>query len=183
MKRLLFVTGRPGIGKTTVIIEAVNGLKQRGYIVGGMISREVRHEGARVGFEVADLESGAKGWLAHVDQHEGPQVGKYRINLADFESVGVRAIRNALLRSQVVIIDEIGPMELSSNAFIQIVKDALNSRKPILGVIHRNARDPVVEAIRRRNDIEISPVTFQNRGSLHNALIEKAVQYINQAKL
>ena len=183
MKRLFFVTGQPGIGKTTVIIEAANGLKQRGYTVGGMISREVRQEGVRVGFEVADLDSGAKGWLAHVNQHEGPQVGKYRVNLSDFESVGVKAVQNALKRTQVIILDEIGPMELSSNAFIQVVKDALGSKKPILGVIHCNARDAIVEAIKRRDDIEIQPVTFENRRNLHNTLIERAVQYLNQVRL
>lgn len=182
MKRLFFITGRPGIGKTTVIVEAANGLKQRGYSIGGMVTREVREGGVRVGFEVADLDSGAKGWLAHMNQHEGHQVGKYGVDLPDFESVGVKAVLNALERTQVIIVDEIGPMELSSDAFIQAVKDALGSRKPILGVIHRNARDAIIEEIKRRDDIEIQIVTFENRGNLHNALIARAVQYLNQAR-
>jgi nucleoside-triphosphatase len=135
-----------------------------------------------VGFEVADLDSGAKGWLAHVNQHEGPKVGKYKVNLADFELVGVKAVQNAIERTQVVIIDEIGPMELASNTFTQVVKDALDSKKPILGVIHRNARDAIVEATKLREDIEILTITFENRRNLHKALIDRAVQYLNQGK-
>jgi len=75
VKRLLFVTGRPGIGKTTVLLNATEKLKARGYIVGGMISREVRQNGSRVGFELVDLKTTEKGWLAHINQPIG-QIGR-----------------------------------------------------------------------------------------------------------
>ncbi|MGB9756561.1 MAG: nucleoside-triphosphatase, partial [Candidatus Bathyarchaeales archaeon] len=77
-KRVLLLTGSPGIGKTTVLLKASTALKAKGYSVGGMISREVRLCGTRVGFEILDLKSGTRGWLAHVNQPTGPQVGKYR---------------------------------------------------------------------------------------------------------
>ena len=40
-KRVLLLTGVPGVGKTTVLIKAVDALKAKGISVGGMISREV----------------------------------------------------------------------------------------------------------------------------------------------
>lgn len=55
MKRLFFITGRPGVGKTTVLLNVANGLRDKGYSVGGMLSRELREEGARVGFELVDF--------------------------------------------------------------------------------------------------------------------------------
>ena len=51
-KRVLLLTGSPGVGKTTMLLRVVESLKAKGYGVGGMISREVRSDGARVGFEV-----------------------------------------------------------------------------------------------------------------------------------
>jgi nucleoside-triphosphatase THEP1 len=41
-KRLLFITGSPGTGKTTVLLKTIEALKARGYGVGGMVSSEVR---------------------------------------------------------------------------------------------------------------------------------------------
>jgi len=68
-KRVLLITGSPGVGKTTLLLRIVEALKAKGYSVGGMVSREVRSCGARVGFEIIDLADNTKrGWLAHVNQ-------------------------------------------------------------------------------------------------------------------
>jgi len=182
VKRLLFVTGRPGVGKTTVVLNAVDGLKAEGRVVGGMISREVRREGSRIGFEIVDVKTNEKGWLAHVDQPIGPQVGKYTVNLTDLDAIGVKAIQTTLKEADLVVVDEIGPMELSSQAFKQIIKEAIDSQKLILGVIHHNARDPIIESVKGRDDTEIFEVTFENRSRAHNILIQNALQYLQREK-
>ena len=91
-KRVLLLTGAPGVGKTTVLIKTVDALKAKGVSVGGMISREAREGNVRVGFEIIDLTNGKHGWLAHINQKSGPQVGKYHVNLADLEKIGAAAI-------------------------------------------------------------------------------------------
>jgi len=98
MRRLLFVTGRPGIGKTSVLLRAAEGLKTKGYKIGGMLSREVREKGVRIGFEIIDFYSERRGWLAHVNQPVGPRVSKYRVNLDDLDVVGAGSIRDAAKR-------------------------------------------------------------------------------------
>jgi nucleoside-triphosphatase len=182
MKRLLFVTGRPGIGKTTVMLKVAEGLKAKGYRVGGMISKEVRLEGKRVGFEITNLGTGVKGWLAHAEQRAGPQLGKYRVNLSDLDSIGAQAVLEASRNADVVVIDEIGPMELFSNAFRKAVNEALNSSKLVLAVIHHSVRDPLVESIKKRNDLFMATVDLANRNDLHNILIQNALQYLEQGK-
>ncbi|GAH12043.1 unnamed protein product, partial [marine sediment metagenome] len=77
LKPLILVTGPPGIGKTSILRRTVKELKNRKYAVGGMICREVREAGVRVGFEIMDLSTGTRGWLAHVNQPTGPRIGKY----------------------------------------------------------------------------------------------------------
>ena len=94
-----------------------------------MISREAREGGERVGFEILDLTNGKRGWLAHVNQKIGPQVGKYHVNLRDLEAIGAEAILEASEKCAVVAIDEIGPMELYSPKFKQTVKQAFVERK------------------------------------------------------
>jgi len=109
--RVLLVTGPPGVGKTTVLTKTVKMLRQRGFNVGGMLSREVRENGVRVGFEIQDLASERRGRLAHINQQSGPQVGRYYVNLADLDAVGVHAIMDAVENCDIVAIDEVGPME------------------------------------------------------------------------
>jgi nucleoside-triphosphatase len=180
MKRIFFVTGSPGIGKTTILLKTAEALEKKGYKLDGMLSREAREKGARVGFEIINIETKKQGWLAHVQQTNGPQVGKYRVNLADLESIGASAIRNAAVNAEIVIIDEIGPMELHSNAFKEAVTEALSSGKPVIGVIHERAKDSLIDSIRKRDDTQIIQVTRSNRERIHSLLIEKVNQLLGE---
>ena len=177
-KRVLLLTGSPGVGKTTVLLRVVESLKAKGYSVGGMISREVRSDGVRVGFEVLDLGSGRRGWLAHVNQPSGPQVGKYRVNLEDLNGIGAEAIMEAVDKRDVIAIDEVGPMELFSEKFKEAVKRAVECGKVVVGVVHWKARDRLIEEVKKREDAEVIVVTIENRNKLHETIIEKAVKFL-----
>ena len=157
-----------------MLIKAVDALKAKGFTVGGMISREAREGNVRIGFEILDLTNSKHGWLAHVNQRSGPQVGKYRVNLEDLEKIGATAIAGAIEKCDVIAIDEIGPMELFSQKFKQAVKQALESRKLVLAVVHGKARDPLVNEAKMRVDAEIFTVTLSNRDRLPEELTKKA---------
>jgi nucleoside-triphosphatase len=183
MKRLFFIMGAPGVGKTTVLLKTIEALKNMGLRVGGMLSREVRDGGTRVGFEVMDLERENRGWLAHVNQREGPQVSRYRVNLNDLETIGAASIRNAVAEAQIVVIDEIGPMELHSLSFKEAVNQAINSDKPVVGVIHQRVRDILIDSVKARQDAEIIEVTYGNRAHICNLLIDKVNQFFKRKSL
>jgi len=177
-KRVILLTGAPGVGKTTVLVKTAEALRAQGVSVGGMISREAREGNARVGFEIVDLTNDKHGWLAHVNQKIGPQVGKYRVNLQDLESIGAKAIVGAVEKCAVVAVDEIGPMELYSQRFKQAVKQALDSRKLVLAVVHAKARDPLINEAKQREDAEIFTVTLANRDGLPEKLSKQALSVL-----
>lgn len=181
-RRLLLLTGIPGIGKTTVLLKVVEALKARGYNVGGMVSREVRSCGTRVGFEILDLSSGRRGWLAHVNQKIGPQVGKYRVNLEDLNAVGAEAILRAAEECDVVAIDEIGPMELFSEKFRMAVEKAVESGKLVIGVVHWKAKHKLIDDLKAREDAEVYAIAYENRNKIHEIIVEKAVEYFKLKK-
>jgi len=180
LKRLIFVTGPPGVGKTSVLLRTVNGLKNRGYEIGGMISREVREGGVRVGFEIMDFSTEQRGWLAHINQPTGPKISKYRVNLTDLDAIGVGSILDAIRNADIIIVDEIGPMELFSSAFRDSVVRAVESNKPVLGTIHFGLRDSFINSVKTREDAEIFEVTYGNRETLHNLIIDKVVQSLQK---
>jgi nucleoside-triphosphatase len=165
--RVLVITGNPSVGKTTLLTKVAASLKAAGYSVGGMVSREVREGGVRVGFEVLDLATSQRGWLASVRQKVGPQVGKYRVNLPDLEAIGAKALTDATANADVVAIDEIGPMELFSQQFKAATQTALDSKKLVLAVVHWKAADQLVKAVKSRSDAETFVVTTENRDALN----------------
>ena len=179
VKRVLLLTGAPGIGKTTVLSKTKEALRAADVRVGGMISQEAREDGMRVGFEITDLTSGGHGWLAHVNQKTGPQVGKYRVNIGDIDRVGAKAISEATEKCAVVAIDEIGPMELYSPNFKQAVKDALDSGKVVLAVVHAKAQDLLINEAKQRADAELFTVTLANRNALPETLRKQVLLALN----
>jgi nucleoside-triphosphatase len=177
-KRVLLLTGSPGVGKTTVLLRVVEALKAKGYSVGGMLSREARLSGVRVGFEVLDLRNNRRGWLANVNQPSGPQVGKYHVNLADLDSIGAEAIMKAIEDCDVIAIDEVGPMELFSEKFRMAVGKAVECEKAVVGVVHWKAKDRLIEEVKKREGTEIITITQENRSKLHETIIEKVIEFL-----
>ena len=176
----VFITGRPGVGKTTVLKRAMRLLYEKGYIPGGVFCPEIRSKGRRIGFAIVDVATSARGILAHVRQPVGPRISKYRVNLDDVRGVGVAAISQALERADYVVIDEVGPMELFSNEFVEAVKRAVEHRKPVLGVIHWRLQHPVISFIKSRDGTEILTVTEENRDRLHKRVAEKLIRYLSR---
>lgn len=159
------ITGKPKIGKSTVIKEVIMSLKAEGIAVGGMLTSEIHEEGRRIGFSIEDINTGVKGILAHVHQR-GPKVGKYGVNLTDLDSIGAHSITNVLARSEprIIIVDEIGPMELKSNKFIEAVENAMKSDKHLIVSVHQRSDHELVRLI--KSTFEIVEVTEQNRNEL-----------------
>lgn len=139
MPQNFFVTGMPKSGKTTLLMTIVRELKRRGLKVGGLISPDEKHHGTRTAFYVVDLATGKQGILASVDG-DGPKVSKYHVDVKSFESVAVPAL-SASRGYDVVVIDEIGAMELESSRFRELVDRLLDSPTPLIASLHRDCVD------------------------------------------
>ena len=160
------------MGKSTVIKELIRRLKAEGIAVSGMLTADMHEGGRRVGFSIEDIKTGETGILAHVQPHRhGPQVGKYTVNLTDLDKIGAHSITSALSQSNLIIIDEIGPMELKSKRFIEAVEDALKSDTPLIVTVHQRSTHELVRRIKRT--FEILEVTEANRDEMPAILLNK----------
>lgn len=156
----MLITGRPGVGKTTLIRRVLDAL---GVDAGGFTTEEIRENGRRVGFSINDMR-GASAVMAHVSAPGPFRVAKYGVSKRSLEEVGVPAITAALDAGRLVVMDEIGRMELCSSAFQEAVLRALDSHVPVLGTL-QDTSNAFLDAIRAREDVEVLTVTEGNRES------------------
>jgi len=160
------LTGLPGAGKTDVVMRVAEMLKADDITIGGMITEPVIEKGERKGFYVQDILTGEKGVFAHENIESRRMVGKYGIDTSALDEIGVNAIRNALEKADIIAIEEVGRMEVESPVFVEVVREALDSDKPMIITLHKKSRNPLLQDIRRRDDIRILEVTIVNRNLL-----------------
>jgi nucleoside-triphosphatase len=157
MKQAYLLTGAPGVGKTTIIKEAIAAVRGR---AGGFYTQEIRSHGVRQGFEIVTLD-GKSAALSHVDIHSPHRVSKYGVDITGLDKIGVAAIQLAIQECNIVI-DEIGKMQLFSHAFQAAVLEALNSGKKLLGTIMLPSH-PWADNIKRDPKVKVLVVTRTNR--------------------
>jgi len=166
------ITGLPGAGKTQALVKVIEMLEEQGSTVGGMITEPIIENGKRVGFYVMDWKTKRKAVFAHIDNESKFSVGKYGVNLESLDTVGVEALVDAAANADVIVIDEVGKMEVESEAFVKAVKDAMEVDKPIILTLHKKSRNPLLQDIRRRDDVRILEVTPINRNLLPYKIIK-----------
>lgn len=164
----------PSVGKTATLIKIVEKLEEDEFRVGGMITKSVYDPktGRKVGFQIVDWATKAEGLFAHVDFDTKfkaeTEDGVFCVDVDVLEKIGVAAIENAMRTDDIdiIIIDEVGKMEMHSDRFCKIVTDCLDAPKPVIMTLHKKSRNPLLQDIRRRDDVRILEVTPVNKNLL-----------------
>jgi nucleoside-triphosphatase len=158
----LLLQGRPGVGKTTVARRLVQLLGEARIPVAGFTTEEIREGGQRVGFAVESV-SGQRGVLAHVTRPGPPRVGRYGVDLSAFERIALPAL--AAPPGAVIVIDELGKMELASAPFRGAVSGLLDRGASVVATVHVFPH-PFTDALKRHPGVELLEVTRDNRDAL-----------------
>ncbi|HSO23105.1 MAG TPA: nucleoside-triphosphatase [Chondromyces sp.] len=142
--RTVVVTGPPNGGKTAAMAELASRLAEQGRAVAGFVQLGELEDGRKVGFRVRDLGSGAEAVVARLAPRGE---GRYGTRFV-FHEVGFDLARAALARAgagAVVIVDELGPVELRGEGHMPAVRAAL--ALPGLAAAVLVVRRPLVPAL------------------------------------
>lgn len=173
MADILLISGRPGVGKTTLIRRLADALGRR---TGGFYTEEIRKSGERVGFRLVTLR-GRSAVFAHVDwaARTIDRVGRYGVDVAVLDRIGVQSIRQALRHRRVILVDEIGKMELFSHAFRAAMDQAASASAPLVASI-TVAPHSWAEAFKRRPRVTLHEITRGNR----DRILEVALTWLHK---
>jgi nucleoside-triphosphatase len=160
-KSNILVTGLPGIGKTTFIINLADELKD--LFKAGFYTTEIRETGVRKGFELVSLD-GRKSILSHVDTKSDYRVGRYGVDVKGFE-VFLESLELSHSDADILLIDEIGKMECHSRMFREMMTFLLDSEKPLVATISLWG-EGLISQIKQRPDVQRIELTPANRESL-----------------
>jgi nucleoside-triphosphatase len=172
MARTLLLTGRPGVGKTTLIKTVVKSLGDQ---AGGFYTEEILGPGGRKGFKLITLD-GQWGMMAHVAFKSRSNVGRYGVEVHVIDQLGAGAILTALDQKPIVVVDEIGKMELFSPKFQSAVLKAVGSPKTVIATAMLDPH-PWVVALKALPQVTSWEVTKQNRA----ALVAQIVAWIDKS--
>jgi nucleoside-triphosphatase len=166
-RKNLLITGPPGIGKTTLVKKLSEKFPHSHSA--GFYTEEIREKGVRKGFSLMSLH-GAKSILSHVDTKSPYRVGKYGVDVTNFEKF-LDAIPFLDPDTDLIILDEIGKMECFSRKFKKLIVQLLDSRKSVIATIALSG-EGFIEAVKRRDDLKLFMLTQNNRDSIISEILK-----------
>ncbi len=166
------ISGTLGLGKTETLKRIIDMLDEEGISVGGMLTDPIFEDNRQVGFQVMDWQTKEKAVFAHLYINTSLNVDGYNVDLDAIEQVGVKAIERACIEEDVVLVDEASKMMVKSDEFNHTVKKALDMDKPVILTFHKKSRNPLLQDVRRRDDIRILELTEINKELLPYKVVE-----------
>lgn len=164
----ILLTGLPGCGKTTAIMKIIASLECEK--VAGFYTQEIRDNNHRKGFRWKRLD-GAAGILAHVDIKGRFKIGKYGVDVADFEKAVVPFLDAERTDAKLFVIDEIGKMECFSEKFVAAARRLFASDKSVLATVARKGAGFISE-VKNYPGTQLFKLTRENRDKTIDEILQ-----------
>lgn len=155
----VLLSGSPGVGKTTLALQVVDILREKGEALAGFTTSEIRRGGRRTGFTITGI-GGLERTLA-VRGGSGPRVGGYAVDVAAFEEVALLELQNGLELGSTLVVDEIGKMELLSSEFRALLPELFLAPRLVATV--QAHHHPVTDELTTRSDVHLLELEWGRR--------------------
>ncbi len=128
ISRVIILSGGQGEGKTSLLATLIRTMRKEGIVVSGICAPVVYAQGKRIGYDIEDIRTGITIPLCRIAVETTlPDVGSFSF-LPDGLSAGRRALEpDTGHLPEVLIIDEVGPLELGGKGWADQLEKILRS--------------------------------------------------------
>jgi nucleoside-triphosphatase len=163
MNSKILITGPPRCGKTTLITKLINYFYNKNFQIFGFLTPEVQEKGKRIGFDIENIYSGQRKILARIGDYQTSfKLGKYCVFVDNLDNLISDLEKLDYKKINLLIIDEIGKMELFSEKFQKFVKVSFQSDSQIIATIGEKLRHPIKDYLLQKTNIIIYNLTQDN---------------------
>ncbi|WFB61803.1 nucleoside-triphosphatase [Paenibacillus sp. BR1-192] len=167
-KTAFLLTGKPRMGKTTLIKKLIHLVGPD--LCGGFYTEEITNAGDRSGFRCVAVD-GESVEIANVESPSHIRIGRYGVDVEKFEDFAIHKLREALYSKKIIVIDEMGFMQMLSASFQSMVHEIISDRRIVLGTIPVESH-PEIDAIKYRKEVGIISLNEFNRDGMPELLIK-----------
>ena len=166
------ISGQPGTGKTETVLKIAEMVSDH-YTIGGFTPHVRDEDGEMVELTLRDYSTGEEELAASVRWDVKPRVpGRapaappLGIRLDTGNRIAAGSVLRAIEENDLILIDEVGKLVSESKEFAEALDDALECGKPMLITMHKRSRNPLLQSIRKRDDLRTLEVTRINASLL-----------------
>lgn len=168
-----FLTGKPRIGKTTALKKIISEIGVENF--SGFYTEEIVENSNRTGFKIISL-NGDESVIADVISNSDIRVGRYGVNVSEFESIAIDSVQNN--KNKIIVIDEIGPMQISSPKFLSTINQLMQSSQTVLETIYY-ASHPKIDDIKSHSSMKMYELTREN----YNGVLTKVIYELRKTSI
>ena len=166
------ISGQPGTGKTKTVLRIAKMIEDK-FSIGGFTTHPIYEKDELIGYNLKDFTTGEEELSASVRWDVKPKIpGKtpearpLGIRLDAVNRIATESVARAIENDDLILVDEVGKLVSESEEFSAILKEALKCGKPMLITMHKRSRNPLLQSIRKRDDLRTLEVTPINSAIL-----------------
>ncbi|TFG07064.1 MAG: hypothetical protein EU539_05970 [Promethearchaeota archaeon] len=172
MKKKVLITGPPRVGKSTLISRLISHYSLKGYGITGFLTPEVKVDNKRIGFDALEIQTNRKVKLARKGDYQTRfKLGRYRVFVNEFESFLSEFEFFKKNKMDLIILDEIGKMELFSTKFQNLIKSIFQSEIPIIATIGEKLQHPIKDFLLNLPEVILFHLNRQNQDKILQEII------------
>ena len=148
---IYIIAGDQREGKTSFLKQVIENLRAKRVNVEGIIAEGIDMDGKRTGFKLINISNNKDVILCGINEKpEWEKTGKYYFNPGGLEFG--REVLNKLSADSVLVIDEIGPLEMSGGGWAESIQKILvNYDNSMIWVVRRSLTEKIIQKFDLKN--------------------------------